>query len=126
MNRSFSTSLKATGLATTLIWVLNVSRSNFNINAVPFVLLTIIPIWIVCYISILTTIYPFRLYNRKNRTDKQLFNRYFPYYSICVFFGCVVACMYSNFDKIIINFFSTVFFTATTSWVWYFKKVKLL
>jgi hypothetical protein len=125
MNRSFSTSLKSTALATTLIWVLNIRGNYFTFEIVPFVLLSIIPIWIVCYISILITIVPFSVYEEGKITNKQLFKKYFPYYSICVFFGCVAICINSNFEIFVIIFFATVFFTTIITWVWFFKEEEM-
>lgn len=121
MNRSISTSLKATALATTLIWVLNSNSNNFNIKNVPFILLSAIPIWIVCFTSILFTIVPFSAIQKVKTSNKQAFKKYFPYYSICAFMGCVSACIYTNFNEFVINFFTTAFLTATISWVWFFK-----
>jgi len=121
MNRLFSTSLKATVFSTLLIWVLNANEHNFNIEIAPFIILSTIPIWIVCFTSIVVTIVPFSTYKKVKTSNKQLFKRYFPYYSIFVFIGCVIACMYSNFNEFVINFFVTTFFTATISRVWFFK-----
>jgi FtsH-binding integral membrane protein len=125
MKRLFSTSLKATVLATLLIWVLNANEHNFNIEIAPFIVLSTIPIWIVCFTSITLTIVPFSAFKKLKTSNKQVFKRYFPYYSICMFIGCVTACVYSSFDEFVITFFITAFFTATISWVWFFKKKEL-
>lgn len=124
MNRSFSVSLKATALATTLVWFLNISDGDAAIQMVPYVILSTIPIWIVCFTSIILTIVPFNEYKKGEITNKEIFQKYFPYYSICIFIGCATACIYFSFDIFAISFFSTVFFTATTSWFWFFKNDK--
>lgn len=124
MNRLFSTSLKATVVATTLIWVLNAKGHLFNLDNIPYILISIVPIWLVCFTSIILTIVPFSLFEKGKNTNKQVFNTFFPYYSICAFIVSITAFIYSDFNEVAINFFTTTFFTVIASWVWFFKNPK--
>lgn len=121
MNSVFNTSLKSTALATFLIWFLTIGKWNF-FDAIPFIVLSIIPIWLVCYLSILTTIVPFYQFEKNRFTNQQIFNKYFPYYTIVCFGICTTFLFFTYYNITSVYFFTTVFLTASMSWIWLFKE----
>jgi len=120
MERSFSTSIKATVFAAILMWSL-IMHIEFSVEMLPFILLSIIPIWLVCFFSILITIAPFYYFNKNRLTNHNIFKKYFPYYSVFSFIGCIAMCIISEFYDFVISFFTIAFFTAILSWIWFFK-----
>lgn len=121
MNSIFKTSLKATLFATFLMWFLNIGEWNL-LEAIPFILLSSIPIWLVCYISIVVTILPIYSIEKNKLTNRQIFNKYFPYYTIVSFLICVFLMISEDFEMIFVYFLITAFFTASLSWIWLFNK----
>jgi len=119
--RAINTSLKATLLATIILWSLAGVLEGASTGAIPFIFLSIIPIFIVCFFAILFTVTPFESFNKKKTGNKAIFKKYFPYYSLLTFTICSYAIITSVFDSLAIVFFTTVFFTAIQSWVWYYK-----
>lgn len=121
MEKSFNVSVKAAVFATfTFLTPITISK-EVSVEVIPFILLFLILIWLVCFFSILIAIVPFYSFNKNSLTNHQIFKKYFPYFSICCFVGCMAICIYSNFEEFIIIFFTTAFFTAILSWVWFFK-----
>lgn len=121
MKNIFKTSIKSTALATFLIWGLNINKWQL-FEDFPFILLTVIPIWLVCYASIITTIVPFYQFEKSRLSSEQIFKKFFPYYTIACFVICITLIIYTNFERYTISFLTTAFFTATQSWIWLFKK----
>ena len=112
--------LKAILFATLLFWTLFISE-NTNSNMSYFVLLSIIPIAIICSITIFITITPFFWLAKENVTDKEIFKKYFPYYSIIAFGISSYFIISTNFEGFVCAFFITAFFTLMQSWVWICK-----
>lgn len=110
---------KATLLATCIFWLLIFSE-DFDINVIPFILLSLFPISICCALVIVFTIVPFYwFYNKKSDGNKIVFQWFFPFYSIASFSLCFYGFCKSPEA---IPFFASAFFTSLQSWVWLSKK----
>ena len=114
-----STAIKAAALATFLIWFLNM-QNNFESIMLLLVIVSFIPIFIVCYIMILISIVPFYTYNN-NLKNHIIFNKYFPIYAITFFVICSFIAQ-NNQHIFLYKFLITAFLTAMQSWIWFFKK----
>jgi len=115
-----ATLCKATLLATTIFWIL-VYSEGVNTNAFVFIFPSMFLIFIVCSITILVTITPFFWLAKEDKTDKEIFKKYFPYYSIIAFAIAMYFIISGNFDKFTCVFFTTAFFTLMQSWIWICK-----
>ncbi len=115
------TALKSTLLATILLWSLAGILEGASTEAIPFIFLSTIPIFIICFFALLFTIAPFHSLYESNMENENIYKRFFPYYAIVVFGISVISIIQSNFDSIFIIFFTTTFFTAMQSWIWFFK-----
>lgn len=109
-----STLLKATCLATILFWIL-ITPEDFNQL---WFIISIIPIAIVCSLTILATITPFFWLAKENVTDYEVFKKCFPYYSITAFGISIYFMIDTNFENFICAFFITAFVTLMQSWIW--------
>lgn len=125
LSRLTQTSLKSTLLATVLLWSLAGILEGASTEALPFIFLSTIPIFIICFFAILFTIAPFQSMNEGKMEDKNIFKRFFPYYAIIAFGISTVSILSTNFDSFAVIFFTTAFFTAMQSWVWFFKAKKI-
>ena len=115
---------KSGALAYCVFWIVLIVCQQINIDMPLFVFLSIIPIFFCSTFIIITTIYPF-YWNilSKNELDRiRAFKRYFPFYSILTFSISTYAIITSNFDIIVIAFFSSAFITTSQSWVWFATK----
>ena len=112
-----STLLKAICLATTLFWILIIPE---DFNQFWFII-SIIPIAIVCSLTIIVTITPFFWLAKENVTDHEVFKKVFPYYSIIAFGISVYFMIETNFESFICAFFITAFITLMQSWIWICK-----
>lgn len=115
------TAFKATVLATIIFWILVASQEGLSSDAIPFVFISIILIFIICFIAILFSIAPFYSLNEQKKNNKQIFKIYFPFYAIILFSLCSYFMITGDFESIISCFFTTTFFTAIQSWIWFFK-----
>jgi len=115
------TSLKAMLLATIIFWSLVGVLEGASTEAFPFVFLSMIPIFICCFLAILFTVTSIFSYLEGTMTNDTIFKRYFPYYAIILFIICSFSILKFSFDSIAIAFFTTLFFTAMQSWIWYSK-----
>jgi hypothetical protein len=118
------TLLKATLLATFLFWTLIFEESSTDLEIVPFMFLSVIPISIVCSLTILITVMPFHWFKNEELTNPQIFKKFFPYYSIIAFVISSYCIVNSNFNHSVNVFFMTAFFTLLQSWIWLFKTPK--
>jgi hypothetical protein len=109
-----STLLKATCLATILFWIL-ISPEGFNQL---WFIISIIPIAIVCSLTILVTITPFFWLAKEGVTDHEVFKKVFPYYSITAFGISIYFMIDTHFESFICAFFITAFVTLMQSWIW--------
>ena len=78
-----STLLKAIFIATILFWALIIPEM-FN-QIFILIILSIIPIAIVCSLTIIVTITPFFWLAKEGVTDQEIFKKYFPFYAIIAF-----------------------------------------
>jgi hypothetical protein len=114
-----STLLKAICLATGLFWILIISEDFNQISLL--ILISIIPITIVCSITIIVTITPFFWLAKENVSNHEIFKKYFPYYSIINFGISLYFIIDTNFENFICAFFITAFITLMQSWIWICK-----
>ncbi len=112
-----STLLKAICLATTLFWILIIPE---DFNQFWFII-SIIPIAIVCSLTIIVTITPFFWLAKEGVTDHEVFKKVFPYYSIIAFGISIYFMIDTNFERFICAFFITFFLTLMQSWIWICK-----
>ncbi|WP_439127585.1 hypothetical protein [Polaribacter sp.] len=114
------TLFKATIFATTLFWTL-VCSEEINTDLLVFFIPSIFIIFIICSLTILVTITPFFWLAKKDRNDKEIFKRYFPYYAIVAFVIVMDFIICSDFNEFTSIFFTTAFFTLMQSWIWMCK-----
>ena len=114
-----STLLKAICLATGLFWILIISEDFNQISLL--ILISIIPITIVCSITIIVTITPFFWLAKENVSNHEIFKKYFPYYSIITLGISTHFVILSNFESYVCAFFITAFITLMQSWIWICK-----
>jgi hypothetical protein len=119
-NRLTPILLKATSLATILFWTL-LSTEDIGTEIYFFIIPSIIPIAIVCSLTVVITIMPFFGLEKENVPNNKIFKKYFPYYSSIAFSLCSYFIYNSNFEKVVCAFFITAFFTLMQSWVWLCK-----
>ena len=119
-----TTTLKSTLLAAPLFWISIFIEEGLYVEMLPFLLLSIIPTFIICLLAIVFTITPIWWFNKNNLNYNEFFKRYFPFYSIILFGVCSYFIIISNFKGIAVGFLFTVFFTAIQTWVWIFKPEK--
>jgi hypothetical protein len=114
-----STLLKATCLATILFWILIFYDEFHQIS--PLFIISIIPIAIVCSLTIIVTITPFFWLAKEGVTDHEVFKKVFPYYSIIAFGISIYFIIDTHFERFICAFFITAFLTLMQSWIWICK-----
>ncbi|MEL0456933.1 hypothetical protein WJN01_11900 [Flavobacteriaceae bacterium SZ-1-7] len=110
-------------MATIIFWVVILSK-NFheNIDIALYILVSMVPISICCTATILFTIAPFFWLENNNKTKRDVFKKWFPFYAI-LSFG---LCFYGSISTPeIICFFSAAYFTSLQSWVWFASEKKL-
>lgn len=113
--------LKSSLLAMVIFWTINLTET-FNLDLLPFVFLSFIPIFICCTLTILITICPFYyLLTTKDCNKKKVFKNYFPFYSIIVFALCCYGIYVFGSEIFIVSFFITAYLTSAQSWVWFSK-----
>lgn len=112
-----NTSLKATGLSALLFWLIILADTP-DILSIPVILFSMIPIFLCCLLTIVFSVFPFYWFLEGKLSPKQIFNIYFPYYSIICFIICAFCICLFNFDTVAIAFFSSAFFTLLQAWVW--------
>jgi len=114
--------LKSTLLATLIFWTINFTE-EMDINYVPIVILSIIPIFICCAITITLTICPiFWLLENEKMSKKRIFKTCFPIYSIIAFSLCAKSIYTIQSEIFFISFLITAYITTAQSWVWFAKE----
>lgn len=114
---------KSTLLATIAFWSI-IFSDQFAWDMLPFVLISIIPIFVFCVITITLTIRPFFWVMKTEVFDKKaVFRTVFPYYSILCFAFCMWGIMISNNQIYFIAFFTSAFISTSQSWVWFTEEV---
>ena len=97
--------LKAILFATILFWTLIISDEGLNKNILSFAIISIIPIAIVCSIAVIVTITPFFWLAKEGVSDKDIFKKYFPYYSLIAFGISSYFIISTNFEDFVCAFF---------------------
>ncbi|PQJ79251.1 hypothetical protein [Polaribacter porphyrae] len=114
--------LKAALFATVLFWTLILSEKfEKGYFIIAIIIISIIPIFIICSLAVLYTILPLFLLEKKDLNSHEMFQKYFPYYAIIIFGICCFFVVNSNFDEPEFMFAITVFFTLMQSWIWLCK-----
>nr|WP_321224823.1 hypothetical protein [uncultured Psychroserpens sp.] len=115
---------KSSLMALVIFWVI-IRCKSFEVEALPYVMLSFIPIFICVAIVIVGSICPFFWAATNNKfTHKEVFTMCFPYYS-CIAFGlCCYGIITSNFDLHFTAFCTSAFSTTNQSWVWFAKTDK--
>lgn len=113
---------KSTVLATLIFWMI-ISPKSFEVDTFLFVLLSMIPVFVCCVVTIALTIYPFfRLFETETFDKKAVFNTFFPFYAIVAFSLCIYVIFLSDLEFYMIAFFTSAFMTTSYSWVWFSKE----
>lgn len=115
-----NTLIKATGLATSIFWLILLPEYP-TVSIIISILLSLIPIFICCLLTIVFTVFPFFWFFEDTLGKKQVFKTYFPYYVILIFSICLFAINLFNYELFAIAFFASAFFTLLQTWVWYSK-----
>lgn len=114
--------LKAALLATLLFWLLIISdENNFDSYLIGIIIISYIPIFMVCSVTILFTIVPFFLIEKKDISNDKMFKKYFPYYTVVVFVISLFYTLTSNYKNFTSAFFITALFTLMQTWIWLCK-----
>lgn len=123
-NNLIPTLFKAAILALVLFWILIFSEKMLAESYIFMLcIVSIIPISIVSTLVVLITILPLYSLEKEKLSNLEIFKKYFPYYAITLFGTCIYLIALSNFEKIVIAFCITAFFTLMQSWVWICKPV---
>lgn len=113
---------KSAILATCIFWVI-ILTNDFDWDFVPFIFLSVIPIYICCSLTILITICPIFWFIENNDFSKQrIFKTYFPIYTILIFGFCAYGIYKSSSEIFILSFYISVYITTAQSWVWFAKE----
>jgi len=113
---------KSSLLAATIFWIIILS-DGFNWNMVPFIFLSLIPIYVCCALTILITICPiFWFLENDNYNKQRIFKTFFPVYAILAFGFSVYSIYRFSLDIIILSFFVSAYITIAHSWVWFAKE----
>lgn len=115
---------KSSLLAASIFWIVLLSSDlGMNWDFIPYMFLSLIPIYIICALTILITICPiFWFLENDNYNKQRIFQTYFPIYTIIVFSFCVYCIYYTSTDSMIVGFFTSVYITTAQSWVWFAKE----
>lgn len=113
---------KSSLLAASIFWIIILS-DTFNWDMMPFIFLSLIPIYVICALTILITICPIFWFSENDNYSKQrIFKTYFPIYTIIAFVLCAYSIYKSSFDVFALSFYASAYITTTQSWVWFAKK----
>ncbi|MGS2727220.1 hypothetical protein ACU8DI_11485 [Psychroserpens sp. BH13MA-6] len=108
-------------LAAVILWLI-IATEGIDIQTIPIMFLTLIPVFMVSTLCILTTICPFFWMGKKKGFDKRhIFKIYYPFYAIMTFGISAFGIISSNFDVYSIAFFTSAFITSNQAWVWLSK-----
>lgn len=113
---------KSSLLAASIFWIIILS-DTFDWDMVPFIFLSLIPIYVICALTILITICPiFWFLENDNYSKQRIFKTYFPIYTIIVFVLGVYSIYKSSFDIFALSFYVSAYITTVQSWVWFSKE----
>ncbi|MGV8994868.1 MAG: hypothetical protein ACOH1O_12265 [Flavobacterium sp.] len=109
---------KSTMLATAVFWIL-LGSDRFEAFMFGLIPLSMIPIFICCAITISLTIFPLFWWLKSSKFDKkQVFETFFPAYSIVAFGLCVALIVSFDFESYSIAFATSAFISTSQSWIW--------
>lgn len=113
---------KSSILASVIFWII-IGSKEFNIDMIPFVMLSYIPIFLCVLVVYFCSIGPFFWSpKRTNFSNVQVFKMCFPYYT-CITFGlCCYGIIVSDFDLYFSAFCMSAYITTNQSWVWFAKE----
>lgn len=115
---------KSSLLAMSIFWVINLTY-DFNCDYIPFVFLSLIPIYFCCAIVILLTICPIFWFSVSEVFNRQqIFKTYFPIYAILIFGLCSYGIYKTKTDTFAISFFVSAYISTLHSWMWFAKPKK--
>ena len=113
--------LKSTLLAASIFWLFYIDHV-FTSRIITYVLISFLPIFICCLMTISASIYPFFLIGGKSKIARQkTFTIYFPYYVMIAFSFSGVLLNATQFDPFLLSFLTSAFITTCQSWVWFAK-----
>lgn len=114
---------KSSLLAGLIFWIVGGTEGFNSVTIIPIIFISYIPIFICCALTILVTICPFYWLAEKNSLSKRdVFNRYYPYYSIVCFGLCSYGIYSNTHETFFIGFFISIFITTMQSWIWFAKE----
>lgn len=118
------TSLKATIVATSIFNTLILSKDGLEGETFIILIVSFVVLFCISIVVIILTIHPFYyLQESKGTSKKQIFNTYFPYYSMLLFLLLFAPDIYkNNIDEYTLIISTTTFFTAMFTWVWLFSE----
>jgi len=108
-------------LATVIFWGVIASKS-VDVDMMPFVFLSMIPIFLCVTMVIIFTVCPFFWAAKGTRfNNAKVFKIFFPFYAIVMFGLCLLGILNSDNEIQLIAFFASAFITTSQSWVWFAK-----
>jgi hypothetical protein len=116
---------KSSLLASIIFWTI-IGSKEFDLDLIPIVMLSYIPIFLCVIIVVVGSICPF-YWSAKNDifTKAQIFKTCFPYYT-CIAFGlCCYGIFASDCDLYFSAFCISAYITTNQSWVWFAKEDKI-
>jgi len=113
---------KSSLLAASIFWIIILS-DTFDWDMVPFIFLSLIPIYVICALTILITICPiFWFLENDNYSKQRIFKTYFPIYTTLMFILCAYSIYKISTDIVVLSFFISAYITTVQSWVWFSKE----
>ncbi len=114
---------KSSLLAASIFWIVLLSSDlGMNWDFIPYMFLSLIPIYIICALTILITICPiFWFLENDNCSRQRIFKTYFPIYTIIALGFCLYRVYKSSFDILDLSFYVSAYITTVQSWVWFAK-----
>lgn len=119
------TILKSTLVFVSAFWLAIIHSEGFHFEMIPFIFLSFGVLLILCGLLISVTIMPFFWFAKKNLSNKMVFRKYFPLYSVITFLGFFYTLLIAAFETTISIFVTVLFFTLLQSWIWLCKSKKL-
>ncbi|GEM_PF-3322698 len=119
-----STLLKSTILSFVIFWSVILTEKEIPLDAIPYMFLSLIPIFLCCMFTICLTVAPFYWSKNEKTAFKTIYNNCFPFYAIALFGVCSLVLITSNFEMSIVAFTASAFFTLLKSWTWIIKPSK--
>ena len=114
--------IKSTLLAASIFWLFYIDHI-YPSRIITYVLISFLPIFICCLMTIAASIYPFFFIGGTSKIARQkTFTIYFPYYVMIAFSFSGVLLISTRFDPFILSFITSAFITTSQSWVWFAKQ----